>query len=84
MLSTQFLAQAGHFLLGMVFVFMANSLLGHPWIGAIAAMLYQIPKETLIDPGVEGEPFLWDGALDLGVMILGVLACLGVLWIGRI
>ena len=84
MLSTQFLAQDGHFLLGAVLCFMSQSLLGVYWWGVGAGFVYMIPKEVWLDPKEEGQPFFWDGAIDIGFLVWGMGASIGIISIGRI
>ena len=81
MTSVTWLAQAAHFLAGSSFIFYSEHLFrnvewwifrGYRW-GILFCLLYIIPKEIIIDPWSEGDPFLWDGALDMGVMLAGML-----------
>lgn len=84
MLSTMWLAQVGHFLVGAVMAFLSQSLLGIWWPGPVIILAIWIPKEIWLDPKEEGQAFFWYGVLDLGVIILGIGAAVGIISIGRI
>lgn len=79
-----FLAQAGHFLFGMVSVFAPLAIWPtrvRPVLGGTGAIiLYGVLKETLFDPVVEtNEPFVWSGAIDLAFIVLGASIAWGLI-----
>jgi len=86
MLDNQFLAQAGHFLFAACAVFYAIAVT-HEWkyglINSILMMAYALPKETVIDPATENDPFFWSGAVDLTFYILGLSVAWGLLYLAR-
>lgn len=73
--SNDFLAQAAHFLLGLVAVFGPMALTANIWYpigGTVVVSLYALIKEPFVDPVVEGDPFWTSGFLDLMVIEFGV------------
>jgi hypothetical protein len=74
--SPEFLAQSGHFLLGFVCVlfplaFFPNWKYGALY-GALAALVYMIPKEFVFDVFVEKATFA-EGLKDLAYLVAGIV-----------
>jgi hypothetical protein len=74
--STDFLAQAGHFLSGMCVVFGPIAIL-HRFLWAIILsalfVAFMLFKELLVDPAIEKEPFKWRGLEDCVFAFGGML-----------
>jgi hypothetical protein len=48
--------------------------------GAMGMEVFAIVKETVIDPWLEQDPFLWDGATDLLFWTIGIIMGFVVGW----
>lgn len=74
MTNTNVLAQEGHFLFGWFFITLSNIVMHTPIHGLWLGLTYIIIKEIIFDPAkeVEGDPFFWDGALDMLVFCGGM------------
>ena len=77
--SALFLKQETHFAFGLALPFAARAL-GYPTTYGVALILaVSFLKELLLDPWLEGAPFLWDGAEDFGFYLVGIVAALAML-----
>lgn len=45
-------------------------------VGGVGWVLFALSKELLLDPRVEGDPFIWDGAQDLAFYLVGLSVAL--------
>lgn len=75
MTNPDFLAQAGHTALGVLFVAvplaLTFSVTAALW-GTLAAAVYGLSKEIVLDPLTEKDnPFFWVGAIDLAFIVGG-------------
>lgn len=71
----EFLAQAGHTLLGIlgvVWPFALFHTITSSVVGTLAVGSYFAVKETVVDPKVEGEPFFWEGVKDCAFGSIGL------------
>lgn len=86
-----FLAQAGHFAIGVIAVSLPVALVGTRsqgpfrwWTWALVGtgldLAYFIHKETNIDPRKEGEGFWPEGFRDCVYNLLGLILAWGLLW----
>jgi len=86
-----FLAQAGHFAIGIIAVILPAAIAGVHygekvawwWFalgGTVVDIAYFIHKETSVDPKVEDEGFWPEGAKDCLFNALGLLVAWGALW----
>lgn len=73
-MSPDWWVQGAHFLLGAGFVmlpFWLTQKLTYSIVGTMALGIYGTVKEVVLDPWIEGNKFLWDGAVDMGFLFLG-------------
>ncbi len=76
-MSPDWWVQGAHALLGAVFVmlpFWLTGKLAYSVLGTAALVIYGSIKEIILDPWIEGNKFLWDGAEDMGFLFLGGVA----------